>query len=83
MIKTLGFVSMIAAGCLVFAPFADAQEMDFPQLLGSGVQGYGDVPGVPDAHGCIKSCFEDYSPCDPPAYKHADGRCETRRFGRR
>lgn len=26
---------------------------------------------------CVKSCRRDYSPCDPPYFKQADGRCST------
>lgn len=25
---------------------------------------------------CVMSCRRDFNPCDPPEYKHADGRCE-------
>ena len=25
---------------------------------------------------CYKSCRRDFSPCDPPEFKRADGRCE-------
>lgn len=33
------------------------------------------VPGVPDLQGCVRLCERDQSPCDPPVYKQADGRC--------
>lgn len=32
-------------------------------------------PNIVDPHGCVRMCDQDMSPCDPPLYKHADGRC--------
>ncbi|WP_131116902.1 hypothetical protein [Lichenihabitans psoromatis] len=26
-------------------------------------------------NGCVKLCEFDSNPCDPPSFKHADGRC--------
>ena len=39
-------------------------------------QGYGFNPyeGL-QPNGCVKQCEFDMNPCDPPSYKHADGRC--------
>ena len=28
---------------------------------------------------CPRWCNQDYSPCDPPSYKQADGRCRESR----
>ncbi len=36
---------------------------------------YSGVPNVPDDQGCVKWCFRDLGPCDPPEFKRADGRC--------
>ena len=33
------------------------------------------VPGIPNLQGCVRLCERDQSPCDPPVYKRADGRC--------
>ena len=34
---------------------------------------------VPDENGCVRICLQDTSPCDPPSFKHTDGRCSQRR----
>lgn len=36
-------------------------------------------PGLrtPDGRACVKQCPADTLPCDPPAFKQADGRCST------
>jgi hypothetical protein len=31
---------------------------------------------------CIPLCSMDTSPCDPPEFKHADGRCDYPMIGR-
>jgi hypothetical protein len=32
--------------------------------------------GIPGPeHLCVKACEFDLNPCDPPVFKHADGRC--------
>lgn len=57
-----------------------------PLLAGSargpGLNGYSadqlnaiGVTNVPDRNGCVKWCFRDLNPCDPPEFKRADGRC--------
>ncbi len=30
-------------------------------------------------NGCVKLCEFDDNPCDPPSFKHADGRCTYQR----
>lgn len=32
---------------------------------------------IPDDRGCVKWCFRDRSPCDPPQFKRADNRCSN------
>jgi hypothetical protein len=31
---------------------------------------------------CVPLCNMDTSPCDPPEFKHADGRCDYPMIGR-
>lgn len=45
---------------------------DRPVDVPFGSRAYG-MPG-PDRV-CIKQCEFDDNPCDPPEFKHADGRC--------
>ena len=56
---------------------ASAQELPFEDFFSIQPQTYADVPGVPDPNGCVKLCFRDSSPCDPPLYKKADNRCNN------
>lgn len=42
----------------------------FPNPFYDGRTGF----GAPTQY-CQKLCSTDYSPCDPPEFKHADGRC--------
>ncbi|MCW6507978.1 hypothetical protein [Lichenifustis flavocetrariae] len=42
-------------------------------------QRYGDTGYARDGdvrNTCVKLCRHDSNPCDPPAFKQADGRCE-------
>ena len=68
-LAALGFVSQ-AAGA---RPAFHADDDDW-LIAPEGVQ-----PGLRTADGgaCVKQCPNDTTPCDPPAYKHADGRCTT------
>jgi hypothetical protein len=37
---------------------------------------------APPAQACIPLCARDTSPCDPPYFKAADGRCDYPMIGR-
>ena len=79
----LCMVAALAVGCSAAADPARAQPIGAPWPFGAAEPGYADLPGAGHPPACAKLCFEDDSPCDPPVYKHADGRCETRNYGRR
>ena len=37
---------------------------------------------APPQSACVPLCSMDTSPCDPPEFKHADGRCDYPMIGR-
>ena len=58
--------------------FASAQEAPYvPNFFRLEPQTYDNVPNIPGPNGCVKWCFRDDSPCDPPSFKQADGRCSN------
>ena len=56
---------------------AMAQQLYAPRALGQYAPVYSGVPDTPDEHGCVRMCERDDSPCDPPLFKHEDGRCNN------
>ena len=72
MIKTA--LSVGLASLLMSAP-AIAQQAGpyrgtYPNPAYEGRSGFGSPPPY-----CQKLCTQDVTPCDPPEYKRADGRC--------
>ena len=65
-----GLVAARAPGVVGARPAPGAYGLD------RTVQGYGYNPheGL-QPNGCVKQCEFDLNPCDPPSFKHADGRC--------
>ncbi len=76
--KTRLMVAGLAAAAAVSTGAAQAQSSGYGQPYRFWDDGYSDtVPNVPDERGCVKWCFQDRSPCDPPEYKRADHRCSN------
>jgi hypothetical protein len=73
--------TLAAAGIVLLgfaAPGAAARTL-WPGFQASAAPPEGVQPGLFDAEGraCVKQCPDDRLPCDPPSFKHADGRCAT------
>lgn len=70
-------VSLAAATVLVTALSGPAMAQGYQPYRGffqnpfyDGRTGFGAQPAY-----CQKLCSADFSPCDPPEFKRADGRC--------
>lgn len=66
-LATLGFLTM--------GPTLAQSGQGYRQPPRAYNPAYSGVPNVPDDRGCVKWCSRDSDPCDPPAFKRADGRC--------
>ena len=76
-VQAVSAALLASATMLVTLPTpASAQRYYPPRRLPPNDPSYGNVPNVPNEQGCVKWCFRDSNPCDPPEYKRADGRCE-------
>lgn len=51
---------------------AAAAQYNYQRFGETGYAFDGDVRNT-----CVKLCRRDSNPCDPPEFKHADGRCDT------
>lgn len=76
--------ALVSAAILASGAFtsADAQGVVpyrgvYPNPYYEGRSAFGDP-----APYCQKLCTQDFAPCDPPEYKHADGRCNNPAWGR-
>ena len=72
-IAALAIGGMVWAGAM--APTAATAQGTPDEAFGFFDFGPPQPLNVPDERGCIKQCIEDLTPCDPPLFKHADGRC--------
>jgi hypothetical protein len=71
--SSLAFAAVCAAALLMVLPAAAQSQHrgrnhGFPANEGRGVY-------VPPQSACIPLCSIDTTPCDPPQFKAADGRC--------
>ncbi len=72
--------ALLTAAALLAAVPAAAQsqrERHYPPAYPEGRSVY-----APPAQACIPLCSRDTSPCDPPYFKAADGRCDYPMIGR-
>jgi hypothetical protein len=72
---------MIAAAALLAALPALAQSPHRQRHQGAPSE-EGRSVYAPPQRVCIPLCSMDTSPCDPPEFKHADGRCDYPMLGR-
>lgn len=70
--------SLLVVAVAMPAAAAPPPAPDRTELAQAGQAEARTPPGVPDRQGCARLCENDLSPCDPPVYKQADGRCTGR-----
>ena len=76
-LATAGLVAALAPGFASAHSTRGSYGYDLaPPGYDRTAQGYGYNPheGL-QPNGCVKQCEFDLNPCDPPSFKHADGRC--------
>jgi hypothetical protein len=78
--SSLAFAAVCAAALLTALPAAAQSQHrgrnhSFPADEGRSVY-------VPPRSACIPLCSMDTTPCDPPQFKAADGRCGSPMLGR-
>lgn len=81
-LKTASLAALAVVGAAFAATPAGAHARDEPSFGQDDLAiPEGIVPGVRQADGraCVKQCPDDRSPCDPPVFKRADGRCTQER----
>jgi hypothetical protein len=72
---------ILAAAVLFGALPALAQSAHHPRQQGQRFD-EGRTVYAPPQRVCVPLCNMDTSPCDPPEFKHADGRCDYPMIGR-
>ena len=76
MIEKIVVGAAVLAAVVAASPGLARNRTYVPPGWGDQTPLFAGVPNVPDEHGCVKWCFRDTGPCDPPDYKRADGRCD-------
>jgi hypothetical protein len=72
--------ALLATAAVLLALPALAQSAHHPRHQGQRVD-EGRTVYAPQRV-CVPLCNMDTSPCDPPEFKHADGRCDYPMIGR-
>ncbi len=68
-------MSMVLGGLMLAPSVGQAEDLTIGAFFGAPTDTVQSFPNVPNRHGCVRQCIQDLSPCDPPSYKQADGRC--------